>query len=53
MRDYANVLQLVVLVNLENLNAVMIGKGIEQSKWLVRLNEIAKKLNILQRNVGV
>lgn len=31
MRDYANILQLVILVNLENLNAEMIEQGIEQS----------------------
>lgn len=48
MRDYSDILQLVILVNLENLNAKMIEQGFEQSKRLVRLNEIAKKqLNIL------
>ena len=29
MREYANILQLVILVNLENLNADMIEQGIE------------------------
>lgn len=54
MRDYADILQLVILVNLENLNAEMIEQGLEQSKRLVRLNEIAKKqLNILQGNAGI
>lgn len=43
MRDYANILQLVILSNLENLNAEMIEQGIEQSKRLERLNSIAKK----------
>ena len=43
MRDYANILQLVILINLENLNAEMINQGIEQNKRLERLNEIAKK----------
>lgn len=43
MRDYANILQLVILVNLENLNAEMIEQGLEQSKRLIRLNQIAKK----------
>ena len=43
MRDYANILQLVILVNLENLNAEMINQGIEQNKRLERLNEIAKR----------
>lgn len=54
MRDYANILQLVILVNLENLNAEMIEQGLEQSKRLVRLNQIAKKqLDILQGNAGI
>ena len=43
MRDYANILQLVILSNLENLNAEMIEQGIEQSKRLERLNTIAQK----------
>ena len=43
MRDYANILQLVILSNLENLNAEMIEQGLEQSKRLERLNAIAKK----------
>jgi hypothetical protein len=54
MRDYANILQLVILVNLENLNAEMIEQGLEQSKRLERLNKIAKKqLVILQDNAGI
>ena len=43
MRDYANILQLVILSNLENLNAEMIEQGLEQSQRLERLNTIAKK----------
>ena len=54
MRDYANILQLVILVNLENLNAEMIEQGIEQSKRLYRLNQIAKKqFDILQETAGI
>lgn len=54
MRDYANILQLVILVNLENLNAEMINQGIEQSKRLERLNEVAKKqYDILQNSKGM
>lgn len=49
MRDYANILQLVILSNLENLNAEMIEQGIEQKSRLERLNKIAKKqYDILQ-----
>lgn len=54
MRDYANILQLVILSNLENLNAEMIEQGIEQSKRLERLNAIAKKQYlILQGSNGI
>ena len=54
MRDYANILQLVILSNLENLNAEMIEQGLEQSKRLERLNQIAKKqFKILHNSVGV
>src|SRR6056297_1294150 len=41
IRDYANVSQLVCLANLENLNAVFIDEGIEQSIRLQKLNQIA------------
>ncbi len=54
MRDYANILQLVILVNLENLNAEMIEQGLPQSKRLERLNEIARKqFDILQYSSGI
>lgn len=54
MRDYANILQLVILSNLENLNSEMIAQGIEQKTILERLNEIAKKqYNILQDSKGI
>lgn len=49
MRDYANILQLVILSNLENLNAEMIERGIPQKERLEDLNKTAKKqYNILQ-----
>lgn len=54
MRDYANILQLVTLINLENLNAEMINQGISQNKRLERLNEIAKKqFDVLQNTLGI
>ena len=54
MRDYANILQLVILSNLENLNSEMIAQGIEQNTRLERLNEITKKqYNILQDSKGI
>ena len=54
MRDYANILQLVILSNLENLNSEMIAQGIEQKIRLERLNVIARKqYNILQDSSSV
>ncbi len=41
IRDFANVSQLVCLVNLENLNAVFINEGMEQADRLKKLNQIA------------
>lgn len=43
IRDYASILQLVVLINLENLNSNMIENNISQKERLVKLNEIARK----------
>ena len=54
IRDYANILQLVILSNLENLNSEMISQGLEQKVRLERLNNIAKKqYNILQDSKGI
>ena len=54
MRDYANILQLVILSNLENINSEMIAQGIEQKIRLERLNTIAKKqYNILKESTGI
>ena len=47
MRDYANILQLVILANLENLNAQMIKDGLEQKDRLEKLNAIAKEQYII------
>ncbi len=43
IRDYTDILHLVVLSNLEVLNANMIENNIKQSERLVKLNKIAKK----------
>ncbi len=54
MRDYANILQLVILVNLENLNAQMIKNGLEQKDRLEKLNTIAKEqYNILSNSNSI
>ncbi len=41
IRDYANINELICLVNLENLNSVFINDGLKQSERLERLNKIA------------
>lgn len=54
IRDYANILQLVILSNLENLNSEMIAQGLDQKERLERLNSIAKKqYSILQDSKGI
>jgi len=54
MRDYANIIQLVILSNLENINSEFIKQGITQKQRLERLNEIAKcQSKILQNNNGI
>ena len=41
IRDYADVMQLVVLANLEGINAELIRRGLPQGKRLTQLNQIA------------
>lgn len=54
MRDYANILQLVILSNLENINSEFIKQGMTQNERLERLNQIAKSQSeILQNNNGI
>ena len=54
IRDYADILHLIVLTNLENLNAEMITNGISQSERIVKLNNTAKKqLELLKNNSSV
>ena len=54
IRDYTDILHLVVLANLENLNAEMITSGISQSERIIKLNNTAKKqLQLLKNNSSV
>ena len=49
VRDYATINQLICLSNLENLNAVFIQKGMEQSERLTELNKIAiQQMKVLE-----
>lgn len=50
IRDYTNLLHLVILNNLENINAELIKMNISQSDRLVKLNNIAKKQMELLKN---
>ncbi len=51
MRDYANVSQLVCLVNLENINALFIKEDISQTDRLKKLNQIAiEQMKLLTEN---
>ena len=43
IRDYTDLLHLVILSNLENINAELIKLGMSQTDRLVKLNDIAKK----------
>lgn len=52
MRDYANVTQLVVLSNLENLNSEFIKQKLSQEERLVKLNTIAiSQMKLLTQDV--
>jgi hypothetical protein len=51
IRDTANIEQLVVLSNMESVNAVLIHQGLKQSERLTRLNQIAiTQMKSLLRN---
>lgn len=51
IRDYTDLLHLVILNNLENINAELIEMKIPQNERLVRLNNIAKKqIELLKNN---
>ncbi|TKC03298.1 KilA-N domain-containing protein [Pedobacter cryotolerans] len=41
LRDYATLEQLVVLSNMESINALLIGQGLTQSDRLIQLNKVA------------
>lgn len=51
IRDYASVIELVCLSNLENINSIYINEGLEQKDRLVKLNEIAiSQMEILTKD---
>lgn len=51
IRDYTDLLHLVILNNLENINAELIAMKVPQSERIVKLNRIARKqINLLRSN---
>ena len=54
MRDYTDLLHLVILNNLQNTNAELIEEKIPQSQRLIRLNKMAKRqMEILKNNRNI
>lgn len=54
IRDYTDLLHLIILNNLETMNALMIKDNISQSERLVKLNEIAKnQFDLLNNNKNI
>ena len=50
MRDYTDLLHLVILNNLENINAELIEMNLSQNERLIKLNDIARKQMKLLKN---
>lgn len=54
IRDYTDLLHLIILNNLENLNAELIEMNISQSERLIKLNNSAKKqIELLSNNKNI
>ncbi len=54
MRDYTDLLHLVILNNLQNINASLIEENVSQSERLVKLNNLARRqLKILRENKNI
>ena len=50
IRDYTDLLHLIILNNLENINAELIEMDIPQNERLIKLNNMAKKQMELLKN---
>lgn len=54
IRDYTDLLHLVILSNLENINAELINAGVLQSERLIRLNSSARRqMKVLEKSKGI
>ena len=51
IRDFASINELICLSNLENINALFINEGVDQSDRLVRLNKLAIQQMIILNDV--
>ena len=51
IRDYSDLIELIIISNLEIMNAILIENKITQKERLIRLNSFAKKqINMLEKN---
>lgn len=54
IRDHTDLLHLIILSNLENINAELINLGVSQNKRLIKLNEVARRqVKILESNKAI
>ena len=54
IRDYTDLIHLIILNNLENINAELIELGMPQEERLIRLNAAAKKqMDLLKNNINI
>ena len=54
IRDYTDIIHLVILSNLENINSELIKQSLTQSERLIKLNEIAKnQMNLFINNSSI
>ena len=54
MRDYTDLLHLVILNNLQNTNAELIEEKVPQNERLIKLNKMAKRqMEILKDNKNI
>ncbi|MDD3241907.1 MAG: hypothetical protein PHQ64_03985, partial [Bacilli bacterium] len=54
IRDYTDLLHLVILSNLETINATLISDGVDQSKRLIKLNNNARmQMESLKNNKNI
>lgn len=54
IRDEANLLELIILINLENLNAQYIMDGIPQATRLIKLHDVAvRQMKTLSENADI